>query len=101
MVRRPAHVELTGVRHNCLDDAGARVPTVSSGRMFEDEPYGGGRDQIIKSNVFGHRWVLRINENERQAIKRRSRWKMMLYALVFCCILLALCFGIFFSVGKL
>lgn len=52
---------------------------------------------VIKKNIFGHKWVLKVNEIENL---KKSRTKHVLYILVFVCIIVAVSFGVIFSIGK-
>lgn len=53
---------------------------------------------IIKNNIFGHRWVLKVNESP--DAKKSSKIRVVLYILVFCCIVIAISFGIYFTIGE-
>lgn len=93
---QPSTVELTKVHYYEKDREGvnAPIPTISRA-MFESAIL---NEKIIKKNIFGHKWVLKINESER--VKKRPRWKVVVYVLVLSCIVIAVCFGIYFSIGK-
>ncbi|XP_018323596.1 vitellogenin receptor-like [Agrilus planipennis] len=54
------------------------------------------KDKIIKKNIFGHRWILKINEVE--GIKRQSSGKLVVYLLVAFSLIIAVVFGIVFFV---
>lgn len=99
MILQPSAVELTKVRYydghrgHRRDQAPATVPTISRGTAT--------RDAIIKRNVFGHRWVLRINEHEPESkLEDTKSLRVVVYVLVFCCIVVAVCFGFYFSFGE-
>lgn len=90
-------IELTKVHYY---DSGkfsrnAEISTVSrevSGRHLHRHP-------IIQKNIFGHRWVLKINDSKRDD-KHKCNVKVILYVLVFLSIILAIGFGIYFSLGE-
>ncbi|KAK4877816.1 hypothetical protein RN001_010322 [Aquatica leii] len=54
------------------------------------------KNSIIKRNIFGHKWILKVNETE--DINKTSKIKIAAYSLVFTSILIAVCFGIFVSI---
>lgn len=60
---------------------------------FRDNP-------IVKKNIFGHRWILKVNESVSEESKRKIDAKLVLYILVFASISVAVCSGIYFSLGK-
>ncbi|XP_074029553.1 uncharacterized protein isoform X2 [Leptinotarsa decemlineata] len=97
MILQPSNVELTKVHYYGKNgnDRNLRISTIS--REVYENSY--NRNVIIKRNIFGQRWVLRINE--RDDLKKTHKYRIALYVLVFCSILLAVASGIFFSLDKL
>lgn len=71
------------------------IPTISR-EVFQNSF---NTNTIIKKNIFGHKWVLKINENQDDE-KEKCSGKVIVYIWVFCCIIVAISFGIYFSVGK-
>ncbi|GJQ85399.1 hypothetical protein Trydic_g10173 [Trypoxylus dichotomus] len=59
--------------------------------------YNLNRSPLIKRNIFSHKWVLKINENQEDE-KERFRGKVLVYIWVFCCIIVAIGFGIYFTI---
>ncbi|KAI4454818.1 ldl receptor-like superfamily [Holotrichia oblita] len=55
------------------------------------------KNPIIKRNIFGHKWVLKINENQNSE-KKKCSGKVIVYIWVFCCIVVAIAFGIYLSI---
>ncbi|XP_044764565.1 vitellogenin receptor-like [Coccinella septempunctata] len=55
------------------------------------------KNLIIKKNVFGHKWVLKINELDGDSLKKRKSVRCLLYCVVFSCILFAVLSGLFFT----
>ncbi|KAK9745300.1 Low-density lipoprotein receptor domain class A [Popillia japonica] len=55
------------------------------------------KNPIIKRNIFGHKWVLKINENQ-DGEKHKCTAKIIVYIWVFCCIIVAIAFGIYFTI---
>lgn len=107
VMQRSTAVELTKVRYydghkNHEDDL--QVPPITR-HTYQDA----NREAIIKRNVFGHRWVLKINDEEQEddrnthqsKIANPRNLKVVVYVLVFCCIIVAVCFGFYFSLGEL
>lgn len=90
----PSVVELRKVSYY---DAGRPSISTISREMFEHDA---ARDAIIKKNVFGHRWVLKINEVEAPAKNERRRLRVVVYLVVFCCIVAVVLFGMYFTLGK-
>lgn len=91
MILQPVNVQLTKVHYY---DKFKGIKTVSR-EVFENEF---NRNVVIKSNIFGHKWVLKVNEQE--SCKKKSRLKLVVYVLVCCCIIIAVSFGVFLSIGK-
>lgn len=88
-------IELTKVHYYDNDklERNIEISTISRNvNTIHDKP-------IIKKNIFGHRWVLKINENENYH-KHKCNIKVILYILVFCCIIIAIGFGVYLSFGK-
>lgn len=66
---------------------------------------------IIKKNIFGHRWVLKINEVNNDVSKtkttstttstKKCNFKFIVYVSVFFCLILAIAFGIYFTLGNI
>lgn len=98
MILQPCNVELTKIHYydHTKRENNLAISTIS--REVCQNNF--NRNVIIKRNVFGHRWVLRINDGERGG-KKKKRLRVVVYILVFCSIIVAVCFGIFFSVCKL
>lgn len=67
------------------------IPTISS--QIDN------KNIIIKKNIFGHRWVLKINENNKPK-KSKPKLRVVIYVFVVCSLLTAVCFGLFASIGK-
>lgn len=92
-----SNVQLTRVHY--YDEATSRgnveIPTVSRQvhRNIADEGV------VIKRNVFGHKWVLRINPPD-EPRKKKCSAKVLVYLWVLCCIVTAVCFGLYFTIGK-
>ncbi|XP_031331734.1 atrial natriuretic peptide-converting enzyme-like isoform X2 [Photinus pyralis] len=93
MIFSNSNVELTKV-HFCDIGEGGRRTQISI--ISKDEPdFRVPQHSLIKKNIFGHRWVLTINEAGNKKSKHRLR---IVYILVFICIIIAVSFGIFFSI---
>ncbi|XP_048521637.1 low-density lipoprotein receptor-related protein 1 isoform X2 [Dendroctonus ponderosae] len=71
------------------------VSTISR-EMYQN---GFNKNVMIKRDMFGHKWILKINEQKSQDPKKKNRLKLMLliYVSVFFSTILALCCGIIFS----
>ncbi|KAL3270992.1 hypothetical protein HHI36_021495 [Cryptolaemus montrouzieri] len=69
------------------------IPTVSQ-EVFENTF---NRNVIIKKNIFGHKWVLKINELENGNIKKKKSVKCWIYSAVFLCILVAVASSLFYT----
>lgn len=83
-------VELTKIHYY-----GRNVDTINT---ISRQIYNKQNNIIIKNNIFGHRWILKVNEPPNQ--KKSNKIKLVLYIFVFCCIVIAICFGIYFTLGK-
>ncbi|KAJ8956295.1 hypothetical protein NQ318_015031 [Aromia moschata] len=98
MIPRPCGVELTKVHYYDKRKDVGRPGIYSISREVHQNDF--NRNVIIKRNIFGHRWVLKINEDAGEAKKKKARAKLVVYVLVSCSIVIAVCFGILFSVDK-
>ncbi|XP_045469278.1 sortilin-related receptor-like [Harmonia axyridis] len=89
------NVELTKVHYfdASRHHRNIEVPTVSR-EVFQNTF---NRNLIIKKNVFGHKWVLKINEHDEGDIKKSRTVKCLVYCIVFSSILLAIASGAFFA----
>lgn len=92
------NVELTKVHYYSGD---RELPVYSiSGRLGSDRAQ---KSLIIKKNIFGHKWVLKINEDLEGEVKKKKKKRgirFALYSAVTFCILVALIFGLYFAFGK-
>lgn len=68
------------------------IPTISE-EVYQNTF---NKNLIIKKNIFGHKWVLKVNELNGNVKKKRSL-RCLLYCVVFLCILLAVLSGVFFT----
>lgn len=93
----PSTVQLTRVHFYdpSRNERNVEIPSVSR-EVFR---YDLDKNRVIKKNIFGHKWVLKINENQ-DVKKKKCSGKVIVYVWVFCCIIIAICFGIYFSIGK-
>ncbi|KAL1502556.1 hypothetical protein ABEB36_007681 [Hypothenemus hampei] len=97
MILQPCNVELTKI-HYYDQSKRSRNMSVST---ISREVYQNGfnKNMLIKKNVFGRKWVLKINEQMDEEPKKLHKSKLIIFICVslFVCIILALCFGIIFS----
>ncbi|KAG5895356.1 hypothetical protein JTB14_003153 [Gonioctena quinquepunctata] len=98
MILQPCNVELTKIHYydKSRKEMNLKISTISQ-EVFENSY---NKNVIIKRNVIGHRWVLRINE-QNEDFEKKSKLRIVLYVLVFCSIVVAVVFGIFLSVDTL
>lgn len=89
-------VELTKVHYYDSDKLNRNVEITTISRQLTINT---DRNPIIKKNIFGHRWVLKINDNK-NVKNKRCNFKVILYVFVFFCLILAVAFGIYFTLGK-
>ncbi|XP_060532792.1 low-density lipoprotein receptor-related protein 5-like isoform X2 [Cylas formicarius] len=98
MILQPCNVELTKVHYY---DTSKRNQNVSISTISREIAQNGfNRNVLIKKNIFGHRWVLRINELDDRLKKKPPGRKRTLYVVVFCFIVVAISSGIFFSLDR-
>lgn len=94
MILQPCSVELKRIyyyeKEKNLEENWV-IPTISS--QVDN------KNVIIKRNIFGHRWVLKINDNSPPK-KSKPKLRVVLYVLVICSLIIAVCFGIIASIGK-
>lgn len=95
MILQPCNVELTKIHYydKNITERNTVIPTIS--REIDNNNF--NSNIIIKRNVFGQRWVLKINETRNN--KPKPRYRVVVYVLVVCSLIIAVCFGIFFSIG--
>ncbi|XP_057656222.1 low-density lipoprotein receptor-related protein-like [Diorhabda carinulata] len=96
MILQPSNVELTKIHYYEKNNQNISSYTIS--KKVDDRNFG-NKKVIIKKNVFGHRWVLQINDDDVR-IKRNSKVKVLVYMLVFLSILLVVGFGIFLTLDN-
>lgn len=94
MILQPSNVELTKIHYYEKNLCGEKIPTIS--QEIEDKNL--DRNVIIKKNIFGHKWVLKVNENDDEV--KKSKLKLVLYIWVFLSITTAFGFGIFFALNN-
>lgn len=99
MILQNCNVELTKVHYYDINHTGRnlQISTISRSESPFQKTY--KQNTVIKKNIFGHKWVLKINENNENL--KKSKVKLIVYVLVFVCIIVAVCFGVFFTIGKL
>ncbi|XP_018572381.1 low-density lipoprotein receptor-related protein 2-like [Anoplophora glabripennis] len=97
MILQPCNVELTKIHYYDRSKRESNLAISTISREVCQNNF--NRNVIIKKNVFGHRWVLRINDGE-GVHKKRKKLRVVVYILVFCSIVVAVCFGVFFSIYK-
>ncbi|XP_017786700.1 PREDICTED: low-density lipoprotein receptor-related protein 1B-like [Nicrophorus vespilloides] len=94
MIPNTSNVELTKVHYyesfrRCRN---LELATISR-EVFDNQT-----NSIIKRSIFGHRWVLQINEVD---ATKDSKWKRYcLYVFVFICVLLAIVFGVYITITE-
>ncbi|XP_076256761.1 uncharacterized protein LOC143194081 [Rhynchophorus ferrugineus] len=95
MILQPCNVELTKVYYYDINKRSQNVSiSTVSGKKFENSI---NEYSIIKNNIFGQRWLLKINEFEDIRKESIFNLKICAYAFVFFTLLLAIGFGIFYS----
>lgn len=95
MILQPCSVELTKIHYYDKNktERNWAIPTIS--REIENSY---NSNILIKKNVFGQRWVLKINENSN--IKKKSKVRVVTYVIVVCSLIIAVGFGLYFSIGE-
>lgn len=95
MILQPTTVQLTKIRF--FDEKNQNfIPSISR-QVFDKTSFNG--NIIKKNNIFGHRWVLKINEIG--AENERNGKKLFIYILLFSGIIIALTAGLHFLFGNL
>ncbi|KAF5291761.1 hypothetical protein FQA39_LY14249 [Lamprigera yunnana] len=89
MILHNCNVELTKV-HYRDDDRGISIISRS------DPLFVPPKNTLIKKNIFGHTWILKINESDDDF--KKSKTKIVAYTLIFGSIVTVVFFGIFFSI---
>ncbi|CAG9815028.1 unnamed protein product [Phaedon cochleariae] len=97
MILSPTNIELTKIHYYDEKIRRQQENLKFSSREHTQNEF--NKNVIIKRNVFGRRWVLKINETDRQDEKEKKT-KVVVYVLVFCSIIVAVGFGIFLSFDK-
>lgn len=95
MILQPTTVQLTKIRF--LDEKKQNfIPSISR-QVFDKTSF--NSNIIKKKNIFGHKWVLKINEISTENQKNGNRF--LIYILLFSGIIIALTAGLHFLFGKL
>ncbi|RZC35245.1 low-density lipoprotein receptor-related protein 6 [Asbolus verrucosus] len=95
MILQPTTVELTKIQYYDSKNAEPLVIPTISREIFDNHV---NSNVIIKKNIFGHRWVLKINEIGGGGDK--FHWRLIVYVLVFSCIIIAVAFGLYLTFDK-
>ncbi|XP_030755189.1 low-density lipoprotein receptor-related protein-like [Sitophilus oryzae] len=95
MILQPSNVELTKVYWYDKNKRAQNMSVSTISREVYQNSF--NKNAIIKKNIFGQRWVLKINEVEVLKKKESVKWKTYAYIFVFCSLVLAVGCGIFFS----
>ncbi|CAG9772742.1 unnamed protein product [Ceutorhynchus assimilis] len=94
MILQPCNVELTKVHYYDRNKRSQNMSVSTISREMYQNSF--NKNMIIKKNIFGHRWVLKINEQIDPEPKKKNQF-LFVYILVFISLILAVSFGIIFS----
>lgn len=97
MILQPCSVELTKIHYYDKNKTERNCPIPTISREIDNNHF--NSNIIIKKNIFGQRWVLKINESGN--IKKKSKVRVIIYVLVICSLITAVSFGILLSIGKI
>lgn len=92
MILQPCSAELTRIHYYDRNKSERNWAITPISRQIDNN------NVVIKKNVFGQHWVLKISEN--RDIKKKSKARVVIYVLVICSLICAVFCGILFSVGK-
>ncbi|XP_050312329.1 uncharacterized protein LOC126747627 [Anthonomus grandis grandis] len=97
MILQPCNVELTKVHYYDQTKRSHNMGISTISREMHENDF--NKNMMIKKNIFGHRWVLKINEQQNNDLKSKIQRKYLtLYIIVVFCIIVAVSFGIIFSI---